>query len=89
MIMIARLRALAHHLNKANMSTTIHNTNTACCSIPPVHSGDYTPKGAFKPHGSFEKVYVTGPDSSDNAIICIYDIFGCVRYPQTIGVVCE
>lgn len=57
------------------MSTTIHNTNQACCTIPPVQS-DYAPKGTFKPFGEFKKVYVTGPDSSENAIICIFDIFG-------------
>jgi hypothetical protein len=60
------------------MSTTIHNTNEACCNIPPVYS-EYTPKGTFKPHGSFKKVYVTGPDTSENAIICVYDIFGWVN----------
>lgn len=60
------------------MSTTagtVHNTNKACCTIPPVDS-DYEPKGSFKSFGSFEKVYVTGPSSSDKAIICVYDIFG-------------
>jgi len=79
--MISRLRILSHHLNKAKMSTTtVHNTNKACCSIPPVQS-DYTPKGTFSAFGDFNKVYITGPDSSDNAIVCVYDIFG--YFPQT------
>ncbi|KAG6857601.1 hypothetical protein H0H87_010169 [Tephrocybe sp. NHM501043] len=49
------------------MSTTVHNTNTACCSIPPVRS-DYTPKGYFKPFGNFDKVYVTGLEDSATKI---------------------
>ncbi|KAG6891087.1 hypothetical protein C0995_014177 [Termitomyces sp. Mi166 len=49
------------------MSTTVHNTNIACCSIPPVQS-DYSPKGSFKPHAGFSKVYVTGPEDSDTKI---------------------
>jgi len=59
---------------------TTHNTNVACCTIPAVLS-DYTPKGTFKSLGSFDKVYVTGPDASTNAIVCVYDIFG--YFPQT------
>jgi dienelactone hydrolase len=62
------------------MSTSVHNTNTACCNIPPVQS-DYTPKGTLKSYANFNKVYITGPDLSDNAIICVYDIFG--HFPQT------
>ncbi|PFH54747.1 hypothetical protein AMATHDRAFT_135249 [Amanita thiersii Skay4041] len=61
-------------------TTAVHNNNKACCTIPPVHS-NYTPKGAYKPFGQFNRVYVTGPDSSENAIVCIYDIFGF--FPQT------
>lgn len=78
--MLNRLRTIAHHLNGPRMSTVsgiIHNTNTACCTIPPVQS-DYTPKGLFKPYGNFKKVYVTGPEDSENKIVCIYDIFGYV-----------
>ncbi|KAG6812066.1 hypothetical protein H0H92_004597 [Tricholoma furcatifolium] len=62
------------------MSTAAHNTNVACCSIPPVHS-DYSPKGTFKPFGKFNKVYVTGPEDSDSKIVCVFDIFGF--FPQT------
>lgn len=61
----------------STVSGTIHNTNTACCTIPPVQS-DYTPKGSFKPYGIFKKVYVTGPENGENKIVCIYDIFGYV-----------
>ncbi|TFK30728.1 dienelactone hydrolase [Coprinopsis marcescibilis] len=62
------------------MTTEVHNTNKACCTIPPVQS-DYEPKGTFKALGDFKKVYVTGPEKSDNAIICVFDIFGF--FPQT------
>jgi hypothetical protein len=58
-------------------STEVHNTNKACCTIPPVHS-DYSPKGSFKSYGDFDRVYVTGPASSENAIVCVFDIFGSV-----------
>ncbi|KAI0793236.1 hypothetical protein C8Q75DRAFT_804052 [Abortiporus biennis] len=62
-------------------STTIHNTNKACCSIPPVKS-DYVPKGTFKSIGNFKKVYVTGPETlGEAALVCVYDIFGFK--PQT------
>jgi len=61
------------------MSTT-HNTNVACCTVPAVHS-DYTPKGSYKSLGGFQKVYVTGPEKSSNAIVAVYDIFGF--FPQT------
>ncbi|KAF7320040.1 Dienelactone hydrolase family protein [Mycena kentingensis (nom. inval.)] len=79
--MLSRLRALSHQLNKSKAMSThvIHNTNKACCSIPPVNS-DYTPKGSFKSVGGFNKVYVTGAGST-NAIVCVYDIFGF--FPQT------
>ncbi|KAJ6519444.1 Alpha/Beta hydrolase protein [Mycena sanguinolenta] len=79
--MLGRVRTLVHHLNKSKMATShmIHNTNAACCSIPPVQS-EYTPKGTFKSVGDFKKVYVTG-GPSDNAIVCVYDIFG--YFPQT------
>ncbi|KAH8120485.1 hypothetical protein DFH11DRAFT_1499585 [Phellopilus nigrolimitatus] len=56
------------------------NANPACCSIPPVQS-NYTPKGTYKEFAGFKKVYVTGPPSSDTALVSIFDIFGF--YPQT------
>ena len=56
--MYTRLRALAHHLyptlRSAKMST-VHNTNTACCTIPPIES-DYTPKGSYKSYAGFNNV---------------------------------
>jgi hypothetical protein len=70
--MLARLGSIIKHIK---MSAPIHNTNTACCTIPPVTS-DYTPKGTYKAIGAFNKVYVTGPENHDTAIICVYDIFG-------------
>ncbi|KAJ7655183.1 hypothetical protein DFH06DRAFT_1201840, partial [Mycena polygramma] len=72
-----RLRTLTHHLNKSKMSTAshvIHNTNKACCSIPPVES-QYTPKGTSDcTIGPFTNVYVTGDKESKNAIVCGADI---------------
>ncbi|KII86382.1 hypothetical protein PLICRDRAFT_43972 [Plicaturopsis crispa FD-325 SS-3] len=62
------------------MSTHIHNTNAACCTIPPV-SSTYEPKGTFKKYGGFDRVYVTGSDNSKNALVAVYDIFG--YFPQT------
>lgn len=58
--MLTRLRALLHHLNHAKMSTAstsdkVHNTNVACCTIPPVKS-DYNPKGFYKSYAGFDKV---------------------------------
>ena len=61
----------------STVAGTVYNTNKACCTIPPVLS-DYTPKGSFRPHGAFKKVYVTGPEQSDKSIVAIYDIFGYV-----------
>lgn len=75
-----RLRSIVSHLGVVRMSTTIHNTNKACCSIPPVQS-DYVPKGSFKPFDIFKKVYVTGPENSETKVVCVYDIFG--YFPQT------
>ncbi|KAH8835855.1 hypothetical protein DL96DRAFT_1575833 [Flagelloscypha sp. PMI_526] len=63
----------------ATTMTTVHNTNEACCSIPPVQS-DYTPKGNFKSIGQFQRVYVTGTNTK-KALVCVYDIFGF--FPQT------
>lgn len=57
--MLTRLRALAHHLNHAKMSTAsaVHNTNAACCTLPPVRS-DYKEKGTYKAYGGFDKVHI-------------------------------
>ncbi|RPD58387.1 hypothetical protein L227DRAFT_550640 [Lentinus tigrinus ALCF2SS1-6] len=61
--------------------STVHNTNQACCSIPPVKS-DYAAKGSYKSYAGFNKVYVTGPQTPGKvALVCVYDIFGFK--PQT------
>ena len=81
--MLSRLRAVLSHLPRsATMSTATQNTNKACCTIPPVQA-DYQPKGAFKSLGDFQKVYVAGPEKSDNAIVCVFDIFGWVNIDQS------
>ncbi|KIY67433.1 dienelactone hydrolase [Cylindrobasidium torrendii FP15055 ss-10] len=86
MSIFSRLRLISRqivprlHSSARTMSTEIHNTNKACCSIPPVQS-DYEPKGVYKSVGDFKKVYVSGPEGTDSAIVCIFDIFG--YYPQT------
>lgn len=86
-----------NNITKRNMSGHVHNTNKACCSIPPVQS-EYKPKGSYQKVGSFEKAYVVSTfsplraillirhssqigDSKTHALICIYDIFGF--WPQT------
>ncbi|KAF9015456.1 dienelactone hydrolase [Cyathus striatus] len=78
--MITRLRTLFHHprTTRVPMSTSaplIHNTNKACCTIPPVQS-DYTPKGTFKSYASFNKVYRTGPSECADKAMSAY-------FPQT------
>ncbi|KIJ32099.1 hypothetical protein M422DRAFT_36016 [Sphaerobolus stellatus SS14] len=62
------------------MTTKILNSNTACCSIPPVLSS-YEPKGTIKPYVGFQKAYVTGPEGTGRVLVGIYDIFGF--FPQT------
>jgi hypothetical protein len=85
-IMLPRLRAVLRHFHP-RMSSTVHNPNTACCSIPPVHSA-YSPKGTFQSIGNFHRVYVTGPDVSENAIICISLLsptFYTILFQQVMG----
>ena len=79
--MLNRLLALAHHLNHRKMSTAtglgkVVNSNTACCSVPPVQS-NYKPKGTYAPYAGFKRVYATGSEGSGIAIVAVYDIFGC------------
>lgn len=62
----------------AGSRAAVVNANPACCSIPPVLSSNYVPKGKYIKYAGFEKVYVTGPEKSDTAIVSVYDIFGCV-----------
>lgn len=60
-------------ITKRNMSGHVHNTNEACCSIPPVQS-EYKPKGSYQKVGSFDKAYVvsllvlTRPNTSDRHV---------------------
>jgi len=53
----------------------------ACCTIPPVISKGYEPKGSY---GTIDdlKTYITGPDTAKKAILVVYDIFGF--FPQTV-----
>ncbi|WEW61388.1 hypothetical protein PRK78_006878 [Emydomyces testavorans] len=53
----------------------------ACCSIPPVVSSGYEAKGQYTTLNGM-KTYVTGPETAQNAILIIYDIFGF--FPQTL-----
>jgi len=53
----------------------------ACCSIPPVVSKGYQPKGAYQTINGL-KTYVTGPETATKAIFVVYDIFGF--FDQTI-----
>ena len=69
-----RLLAISRHLKPLARMTTVHNPNEACCTIPPVHV-EYTAKGAYKSHGAFDRVYVTG-DNNETALIVVFDIFG-------------
>lgn len=39
------------------------NSNPACCSIPPVTTSSYIPKGTYVSFAGFDRVYVTGPSS--------------------------
>jgi len=57
-----------------------HNS-AACCSIPPVISKGYEPKGKYVTLNGL-KTYTTGPSTAKQAILVIYDIFGF--FPQTI-----
>ncbi|GJJ13917.1 hypothetical protein Clacol_008174 [Clathrus columnatus] len=59
---------------------TRFNSNAACCSIPPVQAF-YQPQGTFRAYGDFKKVYITGPEKTDKALVCVFDIFGF--WPQT------
>lgn len=53
----------------------------ACCTVPPVISKGYSPKGDYKTIDGM-KTYVTGPRSAKSAILVVYDIFGF--FPQTL-----
>merc|ERR1711990_893498 len=56
-----------------------NNSNSACCSIPPVQS-DYKSQGTYTTLGGL-KTYSVGSNDAKKALVCCYDIFG--YYPQT------
>ncbi|RDL34671.1 uncharacterized protein BP5553_07799 [Venustampulla echinocandica] len=56
-------------------------TCDACNTIPPVTSGEYTPKGSYVTVGGL-KTYITGPSTSSIGLVGIYDVFGLA--PQTL-----
>ena len=87
--MFTRLRALAHHLNHAKMSTatTIHNTNVACCTLPPVRS-DYEPKGSYKAYGGFDKVCITLDIALHVSLTRYEAYFAGPEKPGKIALVC-
>jgi len=58
-----------------------HGHSAACCSIPPIVSEGYKPKGEYKTIGGL-KTYVTGPANASKALLYIYDIFG--YFPQSL-----
>ncbi|KAI9698083.1 MAG: hypothetical protein M1820_007591 [Bogoriella megaspora] len=63
------------------MSATFKQTD-ACCSSPPVVTGnDYKPLGEYVEQDG-TKMYITGPPTSPNALLILYDIFG--YWPQTL-----
>ncbi|CAE6363749.1 unnamed protein product [Rhizoctonia solani] len=62
---------------------TIHNSNTACCTIPTVVPKEqYKEKGEYKSYGPYKKAYIVGKPGTGKAIIGVYDIFG--YWPQTL-----
>lgn len=81
--MLFRLRQLAHRPNHSKKATALifrgvtrpitlmsHNTNKACCTIPPI-SSNYEPKGKYlEPGYGFSKTYVVGPDNPETVVIC-------------------
>jgi len=63
------------------MAQAMHGHSAACCSIPPIVSKGYEPKGKYETIGGL-KTYVTGPANASKAILYIYDIFG--YFPQSL-----
>ncbi|PMD35396.1 dienelactone hydrolase family protein-like protein [Hyaloscypha variabilis F] len=63
------------------MAQAMHGHSAACCSIPPIISKGYEPKGKYETIGGL-KTYVTGPANASKAILYIYDIFGF--FPQSL-----
>jgi hypothetical protein len=75
-----------------------HGHSAACCSIPPIVSKGYEPKGKYETIGGLqtckftlftikcladEKLQdVTGPANASKALLYVFDIFG--YFPQSI-----
>jgi dienelactone hydrolase len=55
--------------------------SAACCTVPPVVSKGYEPKGKYIEVDGL-KTYATGADDAKTGILVIYDIFGF--FPQTL-----
>lgn len=55
--------------------------SAACCTVPPVVSKGYEPKGKYVEVDGL-KTYHTGSSSAKHGIFVIYDIFG--YFPQTL-----
>jgi len=62
-------------------SRAMSKHSAACCSVPPVVSKGYEPKGKYIEADGL-KTYVTGSSSGKTGIFVIYDIFGF--FPQTL-----
>lgn len=50
--------------NTSQATQRVVNSNPACCSIPPVTTSSYVPKGSYISFAGFDRVYVTGPSSN-------------------------
>jgi len=62
-----------------------HNTNKACCTIPPV-SSKYEPNGKYlEPGYGLGKTYVVGPDNSETAVICRFISFEVPNFGRSIA----
>ncbi|BEI89633.1 uncharacterized protein CcaverHIS019_0209950 [Cutaneotrichosporon cavernicola] len=60
-------------------------SDTVCCppqaprpkvAHPVSQKSGYEAAGTYEKVGDFDKVYVTGPEKADHAVVVIYDIFG-------------
>jgi len=60
---------------------SLHGHSAACCTIPPIISKGYEPKGSYKTVDGVTS-YVTGSETATTGIFFVYDIFG--YRPQTL-----